>query len=74
MRTIHLSWRQQSDHSATVNVPEAFDLEAVPYAILRNLVAGLPDADTYDNGFEYAFAFKNAAEFDPAADLLFEKA
>lgn len=74
MRTIHLSWRQQSDHSVTVNVPDDLDLEAVPYGMLRNLVAGLPDADTYSNGFDYAFELKPAGGFDPSADLLFEKA
>ncbi|CAM4528089.1 hypothetical protein NONI108955_44445 [Nocardia ninae] len=71
MKSIFLKWKQQSEHGYLVNVPDDFELEDVPYGVLRNMACCVaPDVDTYENGYEYAFEAEDM-EFDPDAVSLF---
>ena len=73
MKTILLKWRQQSEHCMPVNVTDDFDLESLPYGILRSLVIGISsDMDTYLDGYEYAFEVSENS-FDPKAPELLSR-
>jgi len=70
VKTMWLRWRQQSEHCTPVNVPDDFDLESLPYRVLRSFVVGMSsDQDTYLNGYEYAFEVSENS-FDPKAPEL----
>ncbi|MGY2063455.1 hypothetical protein ACW9HQ_51895, partial [Nocardia gipuzkoensis] len=72
MRTVSLVWREQSEHSAKVNVPHNFDLDSVPYGVLKTLISDLGESygDTYIDGYEYGFYTSLDHSFDPDAPNL----